>query len=587
MNPFNEKLTLGKIYIGDVNGKLVKVGNIVGTLSEGSFNGKAYVKLVRMNYPGKPVFSFQGPYLKKKISDIGLEDSGKQLSFDVVVDSIIETTGPTIFRFDDGSGSIEAKSFVPGRRAFPELKEGDTIKAKLFLRVFKNKKDAEFISYKRIEGGEREKLLESIESLKEERTKPKKIDFLVKSQCYEKLRDELVKAASIIKRAIIDSRQIIIRHHADCDGYCAAIALERAIIPLIVEQHKNESSAFSYYRRAPSRTPFYEYSDATKDLSYNLQSFYKIGKKPPLIIIVDNGSTEEDLLAIKKVRIYNAQVIVVDHHQPILRNGRSLTSDFVDAHINPYLVGFDANITAGMLCTELSRMINEKISNVDFLAALSGLGDKSKCAEMQEYLKIAESRGFSEDYLRKVAKCVDFEAYYLGFIESRSLVDDLLGSDLNKQKQLVELLNEDIENRKNEQLRIIKAFVKEETLGKVRIYKLNLDDISLRMEFPPPGKITGIAYELYSEKGNVENIIVLGISDDYIVVRSSLPKFNTNKVIEFLKERIGFGFISGGGHERAGTIKFVRGVKDRVIDEIKEYIKGVINTEEQNKQNNM
>ncbi|RJS73082.1 hypothetical protein CW696_01920 [ANME-2 cluster archaeon] len=36
----------------------------------------------------------------------------------------------------------------------------------------------------------------------------------------------------------------------------------------------------------------------------------------PLLVIVDNGSTEEDLPAFKQTSIYGIDVVVVDHHHP-------------------------------------------------------------------------------------------------------------------------------------------------------------------------------------------------------------------------------------------------------------------------------
>ncbi len=525
-----------------------------------------------------------------KIGSISKDWSGKQFEFIVRIDSIIETTGPVIMKLYDGSGFIEARTT---QSLIQNLKTGDIIKVRLFIRFKGKKREAELMSYKLLGEDELDKARELIKRREEEKAKPETTEFLIRSDCYSKLKQEFVKAASIIRNAIFEARPIIIRHHADCDGYSGAIALERAILPLIAKEHGSESATFWYYKRAPSRKPFYEYSDATKDLSFNLDTTAR--KKPPLIIIVDNGSTREDLLGIKKVKIYDAKVIVIDHHLPIIEDGRVLTNEFVDAHINPHLVGYDGNITAGMLSFELARFINKDFSSEKknlLLPALSGVGDKSNCAEQEEYLRIAAENGFSKDYLKKLAECVDFEAYYLGFVESRSIIDDLLGGNVEKQEKLIELLREDIEYRKKEQIKIIKETMRTEEIkgatNGIRIVMLDLENISLRSEFPPPGKITGLAYWMLLNNINKPNelnntnepmkkqetkLLVLGIASDYVTIRTNIEGFNTNKIIDYLQKRIGFGFISGGGHENAGTVKFISGVKERVIDGIKEFLK--------------
>jgi RecJ-like exonuclease len=569
-----EDLVIGKEYSCIVNDKEVLLDNIKGKLEDKEFNGNAILKLVKIDFSGTPIFKFVRALETKKISELEREDNGKQYSFDVLVESVTETSGPLVLKLNDGSGFIYAKSFTPGRKAYLDIKTGDIIRAKLFIKVYENKKEAEFLGGYKVNKEMEEEVSKRINEEKEKRSIPKNKEFLIKSEHYDAMKETFIKAANLIRRAIIDSRKIIIRHHADCDGYCGGIALERAILPLIIEEHKSETTASYYYRRNPSRTPFYEYADATKDLSYSLEWIEKYEEKPPLIILADFGSSEEDLLAIKKLKIYDAQVIVIDHHQPFLENKSSPIREIVEVHLNPHLFGFNESITAGMLCSELSRFINENVKNIELLPALSGLGDKVNGKEIEEYLKIA-SEIVDLGFLKKVAKCIDFEAYYLGFVESRSLIDDLLGSNIEKQKKLVELLTKDIERREKEQLKIIQDLKSLKEVNGFKIFMLNLDEISLRSEFPPPGKITGMAYDIFSEHGKLRDVIVLGIGSDYITVRTSLEKFNTVNAIEYLKERINSGFISGGGHKMAGTIKFVKAVREKILEELINYLKNI------------
>ncbi|MBT7927572.1 hypothetical protein HN695_04500, partial [Candidatus Woesearchaeota archaeon] len=138
--------------------------------------------------------------------------------------------------------------------------------------------------------------------------------FMIKSEILNKLQPRINKVVSLIKQAIESKRPIWIRHHNDTDGYCAAIALERAILPLIHARQTKERDVFYHYSRLPSKAPYYDYADATKDVTNFMNRVTKFEAKPPMIIICDNGSSEQDIKAIKKVKIYGAKVIVIDHH---------------------------------------------------------------------------------------------------------------------------------------------------------------------------------------------------------------------------------------------------------------------------------
>jgi len=63
--------------------------------------------------------------LRKKVALIG------------IIEKIVQTGGPTVFEINDGTGHLSLKGFVaPGKRAYPEIKEGDYIKAVVSLEEF-------------------------------------------------------------------------------------------------------------------------------------------------------------------------------------------------------------------------------------------------------------------------------------------------------------------------------------------------------------------------------------------------------------------------------------------------------------------
>jgi RecJ-like exonuclease len=129
----------------------------------------------------------------------------------------------------------------------------------------------------------------------------------------------------------------------------AGIAIERAILPLIREVGGTDAG-YHFYRRSPSKAPFYEMVDIVRDICFALDDQARHGQDLPLLVIVDNGSTEEDLPAFKQTAIYGIDVVVVDHHHP-----DSAVDQYLCEHVNPYHVGGDFGVTAGIPISGISR----------------------------------------------------------------------------------------------------------------------------------------------------------------------------------------------------------------------------------------
>ena len=111
--------------------------------------------------------------------------------------------------------------------------------------------------------------------------------FLISHPHLDALQTDIMKAVKMIKDAVFYRDLILIRHHADTDGYCAGIALEEALIPLVSEQ---QEKYWYTLKRFPTRIPFYDYSDALRDLGLVAEQVSM--KKKPLVIVCDNGSGE-------------------------------------------------------------------------------------------------------------------------------------------------------------------------------------------------------------------------------------------------------------------------------------------------------
>ncbi|MCK5474280.1 MAG: hypothetical protein KAI53_02645, partial [Candidatus Aenigmarchaeota archaeon] len=481
----------------------------------------------------------------------------------------------TVFNISDGSGTIECTGFIaPGKRAYPDINDGDMVAATIQVSKNNDKIRREIESISKVSDSMKGALVERMAEAIKNQASVDDIDFLVKSEKMEKLKEKMKSCASAIKRAIVEGSPIYLRHHADVDGYTGALALEQVILKLISQYHAGENDAFyKYYNRSPSKAPFYEYADVIRDVADAKRSKNRFGQKLPLVLLVDNGSTAEDVLSIRKAKIYGLKVAVIDHHNPgKVNDGKSGVDEFVDFHVNPYLVGADKNITAGMLAVEIARILGD-VKEPALLCALSGVGDHAMGAEFEQYL---EKCGKTVDYLKKIALCVDFEAHYLRFMADSEVITDLMYGD----EKLVELLYSELFLKIEGQKKVCAHYLEYTTLKNgIVLATLDLDLITRRGEFPQAGKTIGLAHEIVCEKNKGKVVVSVGFGSDFVTIRATSNAeekgFDVNKIVLRLKEKMLYSAAEGGGHEVAGSIKFVSGAKDEILKEFGNFVEGL------------
>lgn len=505
------------------------------------------------------------------LADISKSDMDKRFKLRGKVEKIQQTGGPTLFLLFDGSGTMNVKGFAgAGKRAYPEIEEGDMVEVDVQIIEHEEVLEGEITTIAKLTEEQQKIFAAQVEAIVQKRIQPINRPFLVKSDILDQMRPDFEKAVRIIKRAIVDSQPIVLKHHADCDGYSAAVALERAIMPLMKEQHSDDRALWKYYARTPSKSPYYDYYDATKDVSMALSDVAKFNDKMPLIVIVDTGSGPENELPIQLVKLFGCQVIVIDHHHfetdPI--------SGLAAVHINPHFFKSETDFSAGMLCVEIGRMISDKAENIDYIAGLAGIADRIDSDALNQYLKIAEQAGYNKEYLQKLSTVIDFEAWTFKFSESRQLVDYLFGSDVAKQKELCELLFPKIQAMMDRQLAISKEFVKIEDIGNVKLGFVDVQNTSNFGVYPNPGKATGNLHDALQKQFPGKPVLTIGYGNDFITLRAT---DGTNfAVSEFVSQSIAAypnGGVEGGGHEHAGSLRFIPAVRDNLLEKLREYMK--------------
>ena len=512
------------------------------------------------------------------VADIGDKHLKKNVIVSGLIDKVVQTGGPTIFALVDGTGNLSLKGFIsPGERSYPEIDAGDYVQAEVKIDEFQGELEGNILSIKK-KVGEEEKMLKGL-IIQQQRARAKVVqgNFMLENRILEKLRPQVVKAAEEIRLAIIQSRPIVVRHHNDTDGYCSGFALERAIIPLIEKQHSAPKAAWEYFKRAPSMAPFYELEDSIKDTTMSLRDVAKFSAKMPLIIIADNGASQEDLMAIQQAKIHGADVIVIDHHG----FDKDVISDEVIANINPELVEESgSDISAGMLCAEVARFINEDVKHMEQIPALSGFADRIDIGNpdlVNEYLKIAEGAGYTKELLNDISLVIEYVSTKVRFMESREYISVLFGEPREQQKKLVSLMAPHIRGLDKKGLAIGKSSALIEELGN----DVTLQTIEIEKSFPgfgffpKPGRSIGLLHDNLQKETGVKNLVSIAVMNTAMSFRATDgANFSTHELIETLKEKLPNAFVEGGGHKNAGAINFIPKMKDDVFVEVRKFISG-------------
>jgi RecJ-like exonuclease len=225
-----------------------------------------------------------------------------------------------------------------------------------------------------------------------------------------------------------------------------------------------------------------------------------------------------------------------------------------------------------MLCVELARMIDPDLPALDHVPAVAGLADRSDADAMSEYLALAENAGYDESELRNVGEALDYAAFQLRYNDGRHLVDDLLdlGDDSERHRELIDLFADRAERDIERQLDATLSRAEREDLDNdAACFRVDLENLAHRFTYPPPGKTTGKIHDRkVANEG--EPVITIGYGPDFAVLRSDGVRLDIPRTVTELTEELPGAGVSGGGHLVVGSIKFVEGKRETVLDALVE-----------------
>ena len=484
---------------------------------------------------------------------------------------IKQTAGPTVFSVRDGTGVVPCAAFeAAGVRAHPELELGDTVRVSGSVEAHDGAPQVEVERLEALSGDAEERVRDRIEAAVEARAEPADPEPLIEWPAFEKLREDLADLARRLRTAVLEGRPIRVRHHADGDGMCAALPVQLALEAFIADVHADPEAPRHLFRRSPSKAPFYEMEDVTRDLNFALEDEERHGQRLPLLFMVDNGSTAEDTPAYRALAQYDVPVLVADHHHP----DPEAVAPLVEAHVNPYLHGEDYRITTGMMCVELARMIDPSITErLEHVPAVAGLSDRSKADAMDDYLGLAAAAGYDEEDLTDIVEALDYAAHWLRYQPGSNLINDALNLDCDdetRHRELVSFLSSRARRDVDAQLEGAESHVEHERLDNgAHLYRLDVENHARRFTYPAPGKTTG---ELHDRKVTEtgDPVITIGYGPDFAVLRSDGVRLDIPNMVTELQDELGGAGVSGGGHLVVGSIKFVSGARESVLEALVE-----------------
>ncbi len=531
---------------------------------------------------------------------------GQKLDLRGKIITVKQTSGPTLMVLNDGTQNFTFKAFIkPGVRAFPECDLEDYVRVGAVINERQGNIEGEVKFMKKMDSSDKNDFEATIQKLNDTKTMPATTKFTIESKGLESLKDRFIQVTKIIKQAILENRPILVRHNADTDGYSSAITIERAIFKFMDEVSGGDKMLkYMNYKRAPSKAPFYEYEDSVKDLAYYLRDKVKNGQKAPLVIITDNGSTQEDILSIKQMKTYGCPIVVVDHHYPgdrkeisklnedeikqypslVERDLKNLSESdcvvevdkYIDAHINGYLTGYDSNICAGMLGYELANFIYEDNGNSVFIPAMAAILDHCDCTERVQYTAQAKKAGFSEEYLANLGEIVDMQSHYLRFMEAREFVDDLFGNNMEAQKAMVEMLVPELKQRYDMVEKVATEFAEIKDYGNFYLISFDGEKGTFRGDYPQIGKSTNHIHKTFEAKQD-KPIVTMTHGSTFMTLRVSdkIKNFEVPTFVQMVFKELPNLNANGGGHEHAGSVRFIEYGREKVLLLFDKYLKEV------------
>ena len=480
----------------------------------------------------------------------GRVDETVRLEGEVV--SVRQTGGPTIFELRDETGVVDAAAFVePGVRAYPDVEVGDSIRLDGDVERRRGDLQVETEALAVLAGEDADAVGTRLAEALSAEARPEGLQPLAGDEAVAGLGEGLLDAAEAIRRAVLESRPIVVRHPATADGYVAGAALEQAVLPLIGDAHEQSDAAYHYFTRRPTEEPVYGMDAATNDATRMLQDRDRHDEKLPLFVLVGIGSTTESADGLDLLSVYDVEAVVVD-----AAVADAETREQVDTLVSPTLESLDSDLSTGALVSSLASAVNDEVrSDLVHLPAVSYWAETP-----ERYVTLARDAGYDRERIAELREAVALEAYYQSYQDKRELIDDLLFDDSG---DLAAHVSAQFREKLETERETASANLVTESVNGVEFAVLDTDAYTHRYDFPPTPLLLD---DLHRRHANGDAFATVGIGTDELYVRAT-GDLSVRSVASRAAEIAPGADVSTAGR-REGKISFLTGERDAVEDAV-------------------
>ncbi|QLD87791.1 S1 RNA-binding domain-containing protein [Natronomonas salina] len=457
--------------------------------------------------------------------------------------SVRQTSGPTVFELRDETGVVDCAAFVEaGVRAYPEIEADDVVRLDGEIRLRRDEIQVETESLVALEGDERDAVVTRMDEALDDRASPDEFELLADDDALENVSDDVTDAATVIRRAVLESRPVVVRHDATTDGYVAGAAIERAVLPLVEEEHATADAVYHYFDRRPLEDGVYDMNDATKDATRMLGDRERHDEKLPLFVFAAAGSTAASTDGLELLDIYGAPRVVLD--------GRRADDEVVD-EIDSLVTAEERS--AATVAANVAAAVNEDVrDDVRHLPAVSYWDDAPSA-----YADLAEDAGVDAETAKQLREAIALEAFYQSYEDKRELIIDLL---FEKRTGLAEQVSEQFRTKLQAELDTATANLEEREVDGATVTVLDTDAYTHRYDFPP----TRLLLDELHRRLDADAIV--GVATDELHVRSRAD-LDVDAVVAALESAAPNAGVSDPG-ARQPKLEFLRGERDAVLDAV-------------------
>jgi RecJ-like exonuclease len=475
---------------------------------------------------------------------------GQRVRIEGEIETARQTSGPTVFKLRDETGTIECAAFEEaGVRAYPAADEGDVVRIEGEVERRRNELQVETEALVILEAEEREAVAERMREAMTERARPDAVEPLAADEAVEGVTEGIRDAATAIRRAVLEGQPVVVRHAATADGYVASTAIERATLPLIREEHGGGDAEYHYFDRRPLEGSIYDMDDATKDVTTMLSNKSRHDEAVPLFVFVfvAAGGSAESLDGFDLLDIYGARRVVIDE-----RAIDAEVESAVDVFVSPAGSGAPAT-TATALGANVAAHVNPDVR--DDLAHLPAVSFWEEAPTA--YSDLAAEAGYDETAVTELREAIALEAFYQSYEDKRELIIDLLFADeADDPVGLAGHVSEQYRTRMAAEIETAEANLERRTADGETVLVLDTEAYTHRYEFPPEPLLLDELYRRHRD----EAAALVGVATDEAYIRSDAD-LDVRALVETASEHASAAALDARG-ARDGRVEFLAGERN-------------------------